>query len=92
MSPENYTVVFSENFTKILTKISKKDNPTLRKIEAEIIKISCSPLVGKPLRNVLKNYRRVHIGPFVLVYEIKGTEVRMLDYYHHDKVYKKNFW
>ena len=91
MSPENFKIIFSKEFTKRPSKISKKDKLTIRKIEAEVIKISQNSLVGKPLRNVLRNYRRVHIDHFVLVYEIKGNEVRVLDFDHHDKIYKKKF-
>lgn len=29
--------------------------------------------------------------PFVLVYEITKTEVRFIDFDHHDKVYKKKY-
>ncbi|WP_239450983.1 type II toxin-antitoxin system RelE/ParE family toxin [Methanosarcina horonobensis] len=32
-----------------------------------------NPECGKPLRNVLKGLRRVHIGHFVLIYEIDNT-------------------
>ena len=91
MPPQNFRVVFSEQFTKILFKLSKKDKLTIKKLETEVIKISQNPLIGKPLRNVLKNYRRVHIDPFVLVYEIHGNEVRILDFDHHDRMYKKKF-
>jgi addiction module RelE/StbE family toxin len=40
----------------------------------------------------MKGARRVHISKsFVLVYEIdeKSKVVRLLDYDHHDKIYKK---
>ena len=87
----DFKVVFSERFVSILSKLSKKDRQAIKRIEAEILKISQNPLVGKPLRNVLKGYRRVHLDPFVLVYEIKGDDVRILDYDHHDKIYKKKF-
>jgi len=46
-------------------------------------------MLGKPLRNTLRNYRRVHVDPFVLLYEIRMLEVRLMDFDHHDKIYKK---
>lgn len=88
---QKFNIIFSDNFQKILFKISKKDKQSLKLIEKEVLKISLNPLIGKPLRNVLKNYRRIHIDPFVLVYEIKNNEIRFLDYDHHDKIYKKKF-
>ena len=89
MSPENFKIKFSESFKKILFKLSKKNRIAVKRIEDEVLRIGQNPLVGKPLRNVLKNYRRVHIDPFVLVYEIKDNEITFLDFDHHDKIYKK---
>ena len=81
--------VFSIEFKKILDKIAKKDRLELKKIENQIYKIISNPLVGKPLRNVMKNYRRIHIGSFVLVYKIENEEITFADFDHHDKIYKK---
>jgi len=82
---------FSFEFQKILKKIAKKDKVTIKQIELQVLKIASNPIIGKPLRNVLKNYRRVHIGSFVLVYKISETEIVFMDYDHHDKIYKKKF-
>ncbi|KKQ35782.1 MAG: Addiction module toxin, RelE/StbE family [Candidatus Nomurabacteria bacterium GW2011_GWB1_37_5] len=82
-------ISFSFNFENILHKISKKDKSTFKEIEKQILKIFNNPLIGKPLRNVLKNYRRVHIDSFVLLYRINEEEIIFVDYDHHDKIYKK---
>ena len=82
-------VVFSIEFKKILEKIAKKDRSGLQKIENQIYKIISNPLLGKPLRNVMKNYRRVHIGSFVLVYKIEDECITFMDFDHHDTIYKK---
>ena len=81
--------VFSIEFRKILEKIAKKDKMGLKKIESQVYKIISNPLIGKPLRNVMKNYRRVHIGSFVLIYKIENHEIVFIDYDHHDRIYKK---
>jgi len=43
----------------------------------------------KPLRNVLKNKRRVHIGNFVLIFEILEEDkiVVFHTFKHHDEAY-----
>lgn len=82
-------ISFSLNFEKILVKISKKDKGSLKEIEKQTLKIINNPLIGKPLRNVLKNYRRIHIDSFVLLYKITEDEIIFIDYDHHDKIYKK---
>ena len=81
--------VFSVEFKKILQKLAKKDRLTLKKVEDQVYKIISNPLAGKPLRNVMKNYRRVHLGSFVLVYKIENEEITFADYDHDDRIYKK---
>jgi len=83
--------IFSLEFKKILEKMTKKDKSGLKKIESQVYKIISNPLIGKPLRNVMKNYRRVHIESFVLVYKIENEEITFMDYDHHDRIYKKIF-
>lgn len=93
MNPPNatstYKIVFSPHFEDIIFKLDKKDKVLLQKIENQLIKLLRDPMLGKPLRNVLRNRRRVHINPFVLVYEINDNEILILDFDHHDKIYKK---
>ena len=84
-----YTFVFDASFDRTL-KLLKKRKPSLfKKISSKVEKIVRVPILGKPLRNVLKNYRRVHVGSFVIIYEIKGMEIRFLDFDHDDRIYKK---
>ncbi|MBI3459155.1 type II toxin-antitoxin system mRNA interferase toxin, RelE/StbE family [Candidatus Azambacteria bacterium] len=80
--------IFSLEFKKILEKMSKKDKSGLKKIENQVYKIISNPLIGKPLRNVMKNYRRTHLGSFVLIYKIENEEITFMDYGHHDQIYK----
>jgi YafQ family addiction module toxin component len=82
---------FSDNFNRILKRTKTKDKKIFQRIKESVDKIINNPLCGKPLRNLLKGFRRVHIGSFVLVYEITSTEVRFIDFEHHDKVYKKKY-
>ena len=86
---QDMNFVFSIELKKILEKMAKKDRSGLRKVEDQIYKIISNPLVGKPLRNIMKNYRRVHVGPFVLVYKIENERITFVDFDHHDKIYKK---
>ncbi|GEM_PF-4604477 len=50
--------------------LKKKDNSLYQRVIHKIIEISKNPELGKPLRNVLKGKRRVHVGSSVLVYMI----------------------
>lgn len=85
-----YTLAFEPGVERIFKSLKKKNPDLFRKVESGIVKILRSPEFGKPLGNVLSGQRRIHIaGSFVLLYEINGTEVRLLDFDHHDKIYKK---
>ncbi len=71
-------------------KSVKRRKPSLFKsLGKQIGKVIREPTLGKPLRNVLRNYRRVHVDSYVLIYEIHLNEIRLLDFGHHDKIYKR---
>jgi YafQ family addiction module toxin component len=83
----SYEVIFSEEFAKQLKKIKKKDSQLLQRIKKKILQIKENPLHYKPLRNVLKGFRRAHVDPFVMIFEVK--EKKIIFYYvkHHDYSY-----
>ena len=85
-----YNIQFENALETILQKIKKKDYILYQRIIHKILEISKNPELGKPLRNVLKGKRRVHVGSFVLVYSIdkKNETIIFLDFKHHDKVYR----
>ena len=84
-----YTAIYSEDLLKILDKLAKKDKCIIKIIYNKIKGILENPYHYKPLRGDMKGSRRVHIGHFVLIYEILEEEkkVRFLDFDHHDNVY-----
>lgn len=86
---ETYELVISSEFERELKTLKKKRPTIYTRLQKQILKILREPTLGKPLRNVLRNYRRVHIDSFVLIYEIHNKEIRLLECSHHDKIYKK---
>lgn len=85
----SYTLVMLPMFERILKSLKRKKPSLLKGLEKQIGKILKEPMLGKPLRNVLRNYRRIQLGSFVLIYEVHQNEIRLLDFDHHDRVYKK---
>lgn len=79
-------IIYSREFERALTH-RKKDKKLFAQLTRQMEKILREPNIGKPLRYTLKNRRRVHVGPFVLVYEFHNEELRFLDFDHHDKIY-----
>ena len=88
MAGPQYFLDSSPGFEEKIRKLKKQDPILVKRLEQQVAKILREPILGKPLRNVLRNCRRVQIGSFVLVYEITESAVRLLDFDHHDRIYK----
>lgn len=78
-------VIFDESFKKLFSKL--KDNLLREKIIKQIQKLKNNPEVGKPMRNVRKGTRELHIPPFRLSYKysLNKNIVEILDLYHKDE-------
>jgi YafQ family addiction module toxin component len=85
-----YIFEIKEGLEKSIQKLAKKDRQLYDIVIKKILRIAENPAIGKPLRNVLKGKRRVHIGHFVLIYEVddKEEKVTFIEFEHHDKAYK----
>jgi len=85
----------SKNLDKILLKLSKKDKKLYEQIIKKIYEISNSSNIEhyKNLRYDLKEFKRAHIGKFVLVFRFDKEEglIYFTDFDHHDKIYLKRF-
>ena len=84
-----YTFEIKEELEKSLRKIAKKDKQLYAAITKKILQIAENPAIGKPLRNVLKGKKRVHIGHFVLIFSVDDKENRVTfhEFEHHDNAY-----
>ncbi len=85
-----YKLEIRENLDKIFRKLAKKDKVSFDYISKKIDEIRENPYHFKPLRKPLQNYRRVHIGNYVLIYSIneKTKTIIIERYKHHNEVYK----
>jgi len=85
-----YELEISQKLQKVFDKIKKKDKLQAEILKRKIMEILENPKIGKPLTANMIGIRRVHIRHFVLTYEILEKEniVRLLDYEHHDAVYR----
>lgn len=84
-----YRISVSKTLDPILKKLEKQKPDLHLALSKQLLKIVREPLLGKPLKNVMRGYLRMHVGSYVIVYEIVGDEVRLTDFDHHDKIYKK---
>jgi len=86
-----YDLIIPLKLDKLFFKLSKKDKSHLEIINRKIELILENPYQFKPLKGKMAGIRRIHIGKsFVLTYTIdeNSRRVQLLDYAHHDKVYR----
>ena len=84
-----YNLEIRESTDKLFQKLFKKDKVSFEYIFKKMQEIRENPYHFKPLRKPMQNFRRVHIGNFVLIYSInENTKTVIIEKYeHHDKVY-----
>ncbi|MBW2991125.1 type II toxin-antitoxin system RelE/ParE family toxin [Candidatus Woesearchaeota archaeon] len=83
----------SDKLKRILKKLYKKDKKLYQAILKKINEIlhSDNPDHYKNLSYDMKEFKRVHIGSFILVFKIeeKKKAIKFEDFGHHDDVYRK---
>lgn len=82
-----YKVRFTPTFENQLRKIKKKDKILFKRLTVKIKQILKNPEHYKPLKNILKGFRRSHIDPFVIIFDIQGEIVTFYYVKHHDDAY-----
>ena len=85
-----YSLEVVEKVDRIFKKLRKKDLSQFEALCGKISDILENPQQFKPLKGPMQHMRRVHIGSFVLVYDINEVRkvVTIRRYEHHDNVYK----
>jgi YafQ family addiction module toxin component len=82
-----YQIRFTPFFENQLKKIKKKDNVLFERLTKKLKEIRQNPEHYKPLKNVLKGMRSVHLDPFVIIFEIEGNLIIVHYVKHHDDAY-----
>ena len=65
-----YELEIADKLYKVFSKLSKRDNSLMVKVNKKILQIRKYPLRFKPLKGPMKNKRRAHIGSFVLIFSV----------------------
>jgi addiction module RelE/StbE family toxin len=84
-----FALYVADHVDKIFMKLKKRDKARFEQINQKISEICENPFGYKPLRGDMHGAYRVHIGPYVLVFEIDEMTacVRIIDFAHHDDIY-----
>ena len=85
-----YSLEVVETVDKLFKKLRKKDFGQFEALSKKVSEILENPQQFKPLKSPMQHMRRVHVGSFVLIYDIDETRkvVTIRRYEHHDRVYK----
>jgi YafQ family addiction module toxin component len=85
-----YSLEVVEKVDTIFHKLRKKDLVQFEALSRKVNELLENPQQYKPLKSPMSHMRRVHVGSFVLVYEIdEAKKVAIIrTYEHHDNVYK----
>lgn len=85
----SYRVVIHPDLSSSCKKLRAKNPVHYEQLKKKIRGIVKNPESGKPLHSPLKGLWRVHIGHFVLIYQIDTKEnvVHFLKLAHHDEAY-----
>lgn len=85
--------IVEKNLEKTISKLEKKDKNLYEQLKKKIKEIIESYTLEhyKNLRQNLKDYKRVHIGSFVLIFRVDKNRNLVIfeDFAHHDKIYRK---
>jgi len=83
----------TSKISKIMQKTKHKNPALFIALQKKINQIAKLNIVDiehfKNLRHDMGHLKRVHIGSFVLTFQIKEDIIIFEDFDHHDKIYKK---
>ena len=89
----SYNYRTSKNIDRILEKLCKKDKTLYEQLIKKMNEVIYSADIEhyKNLRYSLSEYKRVHVGHFVLTFKFNKTEnpIDFTDFDHHDNIYTK---
>ncbi|MBU0666077.1 MAG: type II toxin-antitoxin system RelE/ParE family toxin [Nanoarchaeota archaeon] len=83
----------SKNLNRILSKLFRKNKKLYENLIKKINEVITSYRIEhyKNLRHDLKDYKRIQVGSFVLIFRYDKTSdlILFVDFDHHDNIYKK---
>lgn len=77
----------------VLLTLKKKDPALFSALQKKICQIALLDKTAiehfKNLRAGLKDYKRVHVGSFVLMFKVEENTIIFAKFLHHDEAYKR---
>lgn len=84
-------LAYTDGLLRVFERLKRRDIALFRKVQKKINQIALleetALLHFKNLRGSMNHLRRVHIGGFVLTFQVKEGKIIFEDLEHHDKAY-----
>ena len=74
--------------TQATNDLKKLDNVILEQVMKKIKQLEQNSEIGKPLRNIYKNKRSLHIEKFRVIYSTQANEVIIAKIKHRKEAYE----
>jgi len=91
----SFSFEISKELRIILFKLERKDRNLSIAVNKKIKQIIACDETSiqhfKNLKGELSDYKRVQVGSFVLVFQVKRDIIIFRRFVHHDRIYKKRF-
>ncbi len=89
----SFSFEISKELRIILGKLERKDKNLSIAVNKKIKQIIACDETSiqhfKNLKGELSDYKRVQVGSFVLVFQVKGATIIFRRFVHHDNAYRK---
>lgn len=81
----------TSSIKKVMLKLHKKDPALFRAVQKKVNQIAKLDRTAinhfKNLKGPLKEYKRAHVGSFVLLFKVEGDTIIFDRLLHHDEAY-----
>jgi mRNA-degrading endonuclease RelE of RelBE toxin-antitoxin system len=88
----SFRIIISDDLRKTLVILKRKDTTMSQMVEKKIVQIASLDAVSiqhfKNLRSPLSDFKRVHLGSFVLLFRVKADTIIFDAFEHHDTIYQ----
>jgi mRNA-degrading endonuclease RelE of RelBE toxin-antitoxin system len=89
----SFLIIISDELKKTLVNLKRKDKTLFQMAEKKILQIASTDPIAiqhfKNLHSPLNEFKRVHLGSYVLLFRVQVDKIIFEALEHHDKVYKK---
>lgn len=89
----SFQIIISDDLRKTLVILKRKDKTMFQMVEKKMLQIASLDSVSiqhfKNLQSPLSDFKRVHLGSYVLLFRVQANNIIFDSFEHHDKIYQR---